>query len=281
MDSQNASDYDLTGLIDIHIHTAPDRIPRLVDDIQAASQAAEAGMKAIMIKSHHTLTSDRAFLAGRILQNIRVFGGLVLNSTVGGLNVTAVEAALEMGARSIWMPTHCAMNARRRQGLEGGISLFTKDGELDQELWGILDLIHQYDAILATGHISIDEILALFQMVLKCGLRKFVVTHPDSPLIGMPLDVQDSIAYGPTCFERCFVDTTDAVETRITIQQIAAAIRAVGPKTTVLSTDLGQMCNPLPVDGMRFYLIALGQEGLDTRSLRLMTCDNPSRLLDL
>ena len=53
----------LTGLIDMHIHTAPDVVPRLFDDCEATRAAAAAGLRAILIKSHVTLTADRAQLA--------------------------------------------------------------------------------------------------------------------------------------------------------------------------------------------------------------------------
>ena len=64
---------DITGLIDPHIHAAPEHIPRLLDDISLARQALEAGMAGIMIKSHTTLTADRATIAGSVVPGILVF----------------------------------------------------------------------------------------------------------------------------------------------------------------------------------------------------------------
>src|SRR5262245_32349398 len=88
------TEFDLRGVIDMHLHCAPDVEPRLADDIQTTRAAAEAGMRAIVFKSHVTQTADRATIAERVVGNIRVFGGLTLNYPVGGLNPAAVELAL-------------------------------------------------------------------------------------------------------------------------------------------------------------------------------------------
>src|SRR5512133_3370346 len=113
------SDIDLTGRIDLHIHSAPDIWPRKMDDLELARAAAGRGMRAILIKSHWTLTADRAYLVEQVVPGIRVFGGLALNDTVGGFNPSAVEAALQMGAAQIWMPTMDSAAAK-----EGGLTIF-------------------------------------------------------------------------------------------------------------------------------------------------------------
>src|SRR5688500_18689373 len=98
-------DIDLTGAIDLHLHSAPDVRPRKLDDLAVARAAAARGIRAILLKSHVTLTADRAYLVEQVVPGIRVFGGLALNHAVGGINPVAVETALRMGAAEIWMPT--------------------------------------------------------------------------------------------------------------------------------------------------------------------------------
>ena len=105
MPTRDVHTYDLTGLVDIHIHTAPDTVARRIDDLQAAREARAAGMRAILIKSHVTCTADRAAIVEKAVDGIRVLGGLALNEPVGGLNPHAVDAALRLGAKEIWMPT--------------------------------------------------------------------------------------------------------------------------------------------------------------------------------
>src|SRR5215218_2225197 len=87
----------LDEAIDLHCHPYPDLFPRLADDIDIALAARDAGMRALVLKCHHESTVSRAYLVQRVVPGIRVFGGVVLNSYVGGINPAAVEAALRLG----------------------------------------------------------------------------------------------------------------------------------------------------------------------------------------
>ena len=53
----------LEGSIDMHIHSAPDVYPRILNDVELAVQAKEMGMRAIVIKNHFLITADRAQVA--------------------------------------------------------------------------------------------------------------------------------------------------------------------------------------------------------------------------
>lgn len=275
------ADFDLGGLIDMHIHTAPDVRRRSCDDVEAVRAAKKAGMRAILIKSHVTLTADRAIMAEKVVGGMRVFGGLALNECVGGLNPTAVEVALKIGAKEIWMPTHSAAHELRQEGKDGSISIFTENGEIRPEVYEIVDLVHQANAILATGHISVEESVALVRLAHERGLRKIVVTHPEAPFIRMPAETQAEIVGKGVFFERCYVDTTPAMDCSVTIREIAATIRQVGVESTVLTTDFGLATLPLPVDGMREYLAKLTAEGFNLREIRCMAAENPAFLLDI
>ena len=52
----------LTGVLDLHVHSAPDLVPRCVSDLEMARRARQAGMAGFVIKSHHAPTADRATL---------------------------------------------------------------------------------------------------------------------------------------------------------------------------------------------------------------------------
>jgi hypothetical protein len=272
---------DLVGLCDMHIHSAPDVQARYADDIQTARQAREAGLRAILLKSHVTLTADRAAIAGQVVGGIHVFGGLALNDTVGGLNPAAVEAALKMGAKEIWMPTRSAAHARSQEGKAGGISLLDETGGLRPEVHTIIDLIIQGDAILGTGHISPLESVILVRSAWRAGLRKILVTHPEAAFIRMPPAAQSEIAMQGVFFERCYVDTTPLMGSAVSVAEIGRAIRNAEVSSTVLSTDFGQAANPAPVEGMRAYLAALSSEGFTRAEIRRMAGENPAYLLGL
>jgi hypothetical protein len=55
-------EFDLKGAIDLHFHAGPDIRERKLTYLEAAMQAKEAGMRAILIKSHSTITADIASL---------------------------------------------------------------------------------------------------------------------------------------------------------------------------------------------------------------------------
>src|SRR5690348_14021603 len=102
----------LAGVIDIHAHTAPEtsmmNFKRAWDAIEAAQIARISGMRGIVLKEHYTETASWAYLASRIVPGVEVFGGIVLNKAVGGMNPVAVEAmALSRGGlgRVVYMPT--------------------------------------------------------------------------------------------------------------------------------------------------------------------------------
>ncbi len=84
----------LDGAVDLHVHPYPSPFPRRMDAAEAAQRAADAGMRAIVVKSHHHDTStDVAALRAHGIDaaGIDVFGGIALNTQVGGLNPHAVN----------------------------------------------------------------------------------------------------------------------------------------------------------------------------------------------
>ena len=56
----------LDGVVDIHIHTSPDIKPRFESDIDAALNAKNEHMHAIVLKSHVEPTAGRAKIASKI-----------------------------------------------------------------------------------------------------------------------------------------------------------------------------------------------------------------------
>ena len=100
----------LRGVLDLHVHTAPDLVPRCVSDLEMTRRARQAGMAGFVIKSHHAPTADRAALCSTLIADVRVVGSVTLNHYVGGLNACAVEGAAQSGARVVWLPTTDALN---------------------------------------------------------------------------------------------------------------------------------------------------------------------------
>src|SRR5262249_36167999 len=143
--------------IDLHVHSAPDVDRRRFNDLELAREAREAGVGAIVIKSHQNSTVERAWLVAQCVPGIRVYGGLVLDETVGGLKPAAVRLALQLGARQIWMPTRSARNHREYHSQPGGISILDASGQLLPEVTDILREMARSTCILGTGHLSPAE----------------------------------------------------------------------------------------------------------------------------
>jgi hypothetical protein len=271
---------DLTGMVDLHVHSGPDVRPRYADDLSVAAEAADANMRAILLKSHVTLTADRAAIAESTVRGLRVFGGLVLNEAVGGLNPAAVEVALRLGARCIWMPTLDAANHRHQHGKAGGITVLDDDRQVRPVVHEILELIREADVVMATGHLSVTESSVLVPAARQHGVNRVLITHPDTWFVAMPVDMQAALAAEGAVLERTFVDTS-AKPGSLSMDFVAQRIRTVGVASTILTTDLGQAHNPGPVAGLRSYLLELSVRGIVAADLQRMAATTPAGLIGL
>lgn len=279
----------LKGAIDMHIHTAPDIFPRSVDAIQAAEEAREAGMEAIVIKSHSTDTAARAETASRI-SGFPVSGGIALNYPVGGLNPYAVLESVKQGGRIVWLPTlsarHFLAGADNVPILEAespleseGIVVTDDNGALKQEVEDILQLVKQHDLILCSGHVSPQEALQVFRRAKELGIHRLVVTHPHALFIGAePNEMKELAALG-ALNEMHYAFVTKVTKPPQTISQLASMIRAVGVESCYLATDGGQKVNPNPVEAFRLFIEGFLDQGFSVDELRYMTSDAPRKLL--
>lgn len=269
----------LEGAIDLHVHSAPDVDRRRFNDLELACEARDAGMGAVLIKSHQNSTVERAWLVAQCVPEIRVYGGLVLNETVGGLNPAAVRLALQMGARQIWMPTRSARNHREFQRQSGGISILDAAGELAPEVIDILRAMSQSSCILGTGHLSPRETSVLIDGALRFGVKKILVTHPEwGPTFHSCEEQKELAQRGNVFFERCFVSTTHLCG-NVPFETIERAIIETGVDRTILSTDLGQPETPPPAEGLRLYGERLRSTGFSVDQIRTMMQANPELLL--
>ena len=309
----------IPGVFDMHIHTAPDLAPRKTDDLELARRAAQAGMGGFVIKSHLGSSVERALLINKMVPGVRVFGGVTLNFTIGGLNPFAVDAYVRLGAKEVWMPSLSAqytltyqqehvpledriafnmshggaftppsMNVQpgdpwpwSRNGR--GISIFDEAGKILPEVWAILEILAPTEAILGTAHLSVPETHALVDAARQMGVRRILATHPEYMA---PLSVEDQrlLAGKGVFFERCLAGTTvitKAVGGFFPFERIADNIRAVGTATTVLATDFGQTKNIHPVEGMGEYLELLARAGFTDREIETMAIQNPRALLGI
>ncbi|MDI1251244.1 MAG: DUF6282 family protein [Lacunisphaera sp.] len=269
-------------LIDLHIHSAPDIRPRRHTDLELAAAARTAEARAIVIKSHHVPTMDRAWHTSQATPGLTVFGGLALNWPAGGLNTHAVAAALHQGAKIVWLPTLHARNHRSKEGLRDGIEV-TRDGRVVEALKGILEQIAEADAILATGHIGADEIPLVVAAALERKVRKIVITHPEHDIVGLSLDLQKSLLRDcPTVvFERHYAQPDGKRGYKMNFATNLLALKELGAASTVLATDAGQVENLPWAQCWERYLAYLREHGVNETDLARMCADTPAALLNL
>jgi hypothetical protein len=279
----------MMGSIDMHMHPGPAAGPCRVDAIEAARQAQQAGMKAIVLKSHNYTAAAIAMMVNQLVPDIHVFGSVCLDYEVGGLNVHALENGAMMGAKVVWMPTFSSTNSinmMRAQGLPlkgEGISIINEEGKLVPQMEPILSVIKRRDMVLATGHISPREIFALVEEAQRMGIKKIVLTHPtDKEFLEKLLTIEElqQLAKIGAFAEFTLVGMLPN-EFCHDPAQIVKTIKAIGPEHCIISTDLGQPLNPPPVEGMRILIATLFHHGLKPEEIEPMAKVNPAALLDL
>lgn len=65
----------------------------------------------------------------------------------------------------------------------------------------------------------------------------------------------------------------------VRVEETAAAVREIGAQNFILATDLGQMGNPSPADGLQLFVLDLMKAGLGKDQIMTMGREVTGRLL--
>ncbi|MGF6907494.1 DUF6282 family protein [Fusobacterium sp. PH5-44] len=279
----------LKGVYDMHVHSSPDIRERRYTDFQMLDAGVNAGAKGIVLKSHHGSTTDRAFLCNEYNKIIHkasndfiMYGSITLNNAVGGLNPIAVETALKMGAKVIWLPTTHAKNQIAKNGQTGGIECLDSNMKILKPLKEIFELIKDYDVVLGTGHLSPEEIFPVVEAARNLGVRKIVVTHPEFWVVGMSHEDQVRIVKDyDVILERCFAQPMGGGVYKSNLADNLEIINKVGYKNVMVDTDGGQIENPPWEIALGEYVQYLFDNGVTQEQLDYMTKEIPSKLLGI
>jgi len=287
----------MRGACDLHIHAGPDIVPRRQDVVEVARDAREAGMRALGIKDHNTNTAGRCYVASQLVPGIELLGGIVLNHTVGGLNPEAVDKAIKLGTKIIWMPSIDAELTIQKvhvthetPWLEGwvkktdpkeGLSIFKGGMEGDKilpEVKDILKLIAEANVILDTCHLGAREALALVKQAKGMGVKKIIITHPNCSVNLMPIDMQRELAELGALLSYAFVPCMPLFD-RQDFREIAKMINEVGTGNAIFFTDFGQLPNPKEIEGVRMFISSLLAVGFNEKEVKAITSENFRRVL--
>jgi hypothetical protein len=265
----------LAGAYDLHVHAGPDVRPRRLAATELLARAAEAGMAGLVLKSHHSSTALQATALQDRFPELIVAGSIVLNEPVGGINPAAVDAALRLGARVVWLPTLDSLHERRFRGRPGGLTVFGQNGGLTRETRDVLQLVAEHLAVLATGHLGPVEVTAVVRAAQELGIPHIVITHPEIAFLDLSVEFQSGLRGPGVLFERSYPRPNFACGW----DGLASRIRSVGVESSVIGTDLGQAESIDPVNGLAAMLAQLASQGFSREEIRHMACEVPARLL--
>lgn len=285
----------ITQAIDLHVHVGPEIIPRKFLT-QTLILSEKNTLKGMALKNHFFSTVP--FIAEQTEPDIRLFGSIVLNHFVGGLNPDAIYAASTIAKERfiVWFPTiHASQFLNNsiweiapewvgKQNIPArsardilGISICTEQLVLNPQAVNVLRAIKSAHAILATGHISWNESLLLIKKAYEMGITQSIVTHPQYQKIMMPLETQETLIQYGAIIEHCYsMYSIDSIP----IKNIANQIKHVEAKHCILSSDVGQTFSLSPSEALYEFARLLLKHGITYEELELMLVVNPLNIVD-
>ena len=280
----------MKGVCDMHVHTNPDLRLRAYDDFELADAAIRVGARAIVIKTHLGFTVNRAYLTNQYVKRVygentgfTMYGGVVMNKVIGGINPEAVEKGLKLGAKEIWLPTQSAKRHLEKMGKNpaDGIEL-VRDGKVVPELLDVFTLVKDHDAVLGTAHVSPEEAFVVVEAARNVGVKKIVITHPEWWVVDMSMDDQVRLVKDyDVILERCYAQNMGGGAYKSNLPVNLEIIKAVGYEHVMVDTDGGQTENPHWELALEEYIQYLVDHGIPEEQVYYMTKTIPYRLLGI
>ncbi len=286
----------LKGAVDLHCHSGPAAIPRVLDHRDAMQDAADAGFRALLYKDHFYLGVSHA----RILETIypetgvKLFSGVALNNASGGINPYAVDHAIKIGGKIVWMPTLSAANHIRKGLTEAKsfpktaqkmldpspLTVLDANGRLTDETKKVIDLIAEGDIILAGGHLEASELFILFDEAKKRGVKKMLVNHPTYIVGCTDDDIRGLVSMG-VYMEHSICMFIEGSGYQYESSFLQHLIEVAGVDKTCLCSDLGLLGAPRPIEGYRQVVRMLLDMQFSHEDIRTLIGGNSAGLLNL
>jgi hypothetical protein len=282
------------GVIDMHVHPDPDVFGRSLTDVELATIARRKGMRGIVLKNHVVTTADRAKLAMDAVPGIEIWGGIVLNNSVGGINPSAVEWMHRMsGSRGkvVWLPTFDSdkhvktLVDKNKSGL-----VVAPGGVVTPQMEEILKIIARENLVLATGHVHAEEVVAVTKRAVELGVKNILVTHGLTNIPGLTMEQAKQVTAMGAKIEICYLQFLTGPTAqyqwmthwdRVDAKAVAEAVKQLGADNIVLSTDLGQQGMMTPPDGIENQVAAVKAAGVSQADIDKMMKTNPAKLLGI
>ena len=286
----------LRGAVDLHCHSGPAAMPRTLDHHEALLDCAAAGFRALLYKDHFYLGTAHAVILEKLFPDlgVKLFSGIALNNASGGINPHAVDHATKLGAKIVWMPTLSAANhieqilgqgksfPKTAKKMLDAIPLRATDanGEVSDATKQVCDLIAEADCILAGGHLDAAEMIKVFREAKSRGVNRLLVNHPTYLIGCTDEDIRELVSIGAH-IEHSICMWSEGKSQKFTADELVHLIEVAGVDRTVLSSDLGLMGGPKPVEGFRQVVRLLLDKQVPKADIRKMVSTNAAGLLDL
>ena len=212
---------------------------------------------------------------------VTAFGAVVLNQSVGGLNPYAVHSALKLGAGIVYMPTLDSLHAMSVIDFavypREGITILDEKGRLKKEVVEIIEIVKEYGACVATGHVSMQEAHEVCKAATSMGTR-VLLQHPDWQGLRFPLSFQKEMADMGAIIEKCWLNV---VENIITNEYLVSSIKEIGSEHIIMVTDHGRAVNKHPAQAMLDCIVSMLNHGATEFEINNMVCIQPRAVVGL
>ena len=280
------------GTIDLHVHSAPDVFGRNMSDIDVAKLAKARGMRGLLLKNHISETAGRAALLMEAVPGVEAWGGIVLNRAVGGINPDAVEWMYRMsGGRGkvVWLPTFDSDHHMKTfVGKEASGLRVAADGKVTPQMEAVLKVMARENLSLATGHVAPAEVMAVVKRARELGVKSVLITHALAEVPGLTLAQVKEVTGMGAFIEYVYLNDLMGPQAhqawmrhwrRVSIPDLAKVVKEIGADHIIVSSDLGQLGNPVHPDGMETTVRGLLAAGISQADVDKMAKRNPARFL--
>jgi hypothetical protein len=287
----------LVDAVDLHCHSGPAAMPRILDHHEELLDAAAAKFRAVLYKDHFYPGMAHAIILQKLFPELGVelFSGVALNNASGGINPHAVDHAIKLGGKIVWMPTLSAKN-HLDELASGKAKTFPKtstkmldaepltaldaNGTVTDATKKVIDLIAEADIILAGGHLHVSEQHKLFDEAKRRGVKKMMVNHP-TYIVGFKDEDIRQLAGQGVKMEHSICMFIEGKSKKFSPGDLAHLIDIAGVDNTILSSDLGLLYSQRPVDGFRGITQMLLDLQVSKADIRKLVGRNAAAMLGL
>lgn len=286
----------LEGIIDMHVHCGPSIASRELDAADMLKEAEAAGYAGFLVKDHYFPSMLGTKMVEKHLGNrtCKVYGSMCLNNSIGLFNLKALDTARQMDAKIVYFPTVSTkkhIDDHQSKGFVGGgkskideepVSYVDENGNMDPAAIECLKYMAEHDMVLGTGHGTLWEVDHLVKKAVELGVKRILVNHPHYNVGASYEDMKRWTDLGAYIELNVCVFVGGSKIGNVEDAVFKKIMDTVGVDRIIMDTDLGQVNNGSPVEGMFNYINLLEREfGVTEEEINTMTKVNPVKLFNL